>query len=35
MMRRGEQTQNVLKDVEEKTTQLNQQTLPPDIKVRP
>ncbi len=35
MMRRGEQTQNVLKGVEEKTAQLNQQILPPDVKVRP
>jgi cobalt-zinc-cadmium resistance protein CzcA len=35
MMRRGEQTQNVLKGVEEKTQQLNEQILPPDIKVRP
>src|SRR5271154_431930 len=35
MMRRGEQTQNVLKGVEEKTRQLNEQILPPDIKVRP
>jgi cobalt-zinc-cadmium resistance protein CzcA len=35
MMRRGEQTQNVLKGVEEKTQQLNESILPPDIKVRP
>lgn len=35
MMRRGEQTQNVLKGVEEKTRQLNDQILPPDIKIRP
>ncbi len=35
MMRRGEQTQNVLKGVEAKTRQLNEQILPPDIKVRP
>jgi cobalt-zinc-cadmium resistance protein CzcA len=35
MMRRGEQTQNVLKGVEAKTSQLNEQILPPDIKVRP
>jgi cobalt-zinc-cadmium resistance protein CzcA len=35
MMRRGEQTQNVLKGVEAKTQQLNSQILPPDIKVRP
>src|SRR5579863_3405750 len=35
MMRRGEQTQNVLQAVEEKTRQLNEQILPPDVKVRP
>src|ERR1700729_2504586 len=35
MMLRGEQTQNVLKGVEEKTTQLNDHILPPDVKVRP
>ncbi len=35
MMRRGEQTQNVLKAVEAKTQQLNEQILPPDVKVRP
>jgi cobalt-zinc-cadmium resistance protein CzcA len=35
MMRRGEQTQNVLKGVEEKTQELNKSILPPDIKVRP
>src|SRR5271154_6246503 len=35
LMRRGEQTQNVLKGVEEKTRQLNEQILPPDIKVQP
>src|SRR5580693_8340895 len=35
MMRRGEQTQNVLKGVEEKTKQINERILPPDIKVRP
>jgi cobalt-zinc-cadmium resistance protein CzcA len=34
MMRRGEQTQNVLKGVEAKTRQLNEQILPPDVKVR-
>ncbi len=34
MMRRGEQTQNVLKGVEEKTQQLNEHILPADIKVR-
>ena len=35
MMRRGEQTQNVLKGVEEKTRQLNDEILPRDIRVRP
>jgi len=35
MMRRGEQTQNVLKGVEAKTRQLNNNILPPDIRVRP
>ena len=35
MMRRGEQTQNVLKGVEAKTKQLNEHILPPDVKVRP
>ena len=35
MMRRGEQTQNVLKGVEAKTRQLNDSILPPDVKVRP
>src|SRR5580693_697999 len=35
MMRRGEQTQNVLKGVEEKTKQLNEHSLPSDIKVQP
>lgn len=35
MMRRGEQTQNVLKGVEAKTRQLNSEILPPDIKIRP
>ncbi len=35
LMRRGEQTQNVLKGVEEKTKQINERILPPDIKVRP
>jgi cobalt-zinc-cadmium resistance protein CzcA len=35
MMRRGEQTQDVLKGVEAKTKQLNEQILPPDVKVRP
>ena len=35
LMRRGEQTQNVLKGVEEKTEELNRSVLPPDVKVRP
>ncbi len=35
MMRRGEQTQNVLKGVEAKTQDLNEHILPPDVKVRP
>jgi heavy metal efflux system protein len=35
MMRRGEQTQNVLKGVEAKTKELNEHILPPDVKVHP
>lgn len=35
MMRRGEQTQNVLKAVKAKTQELNNGILPPDVKVRP
>jgi heavy metal efflux system protein len=35
LMRRGEQTQNVLKGVEAKTEQLNRQMLPPDVKIHP
>ncbi len=35
LMRRGEQTQNVLKGVEAKTEELNHGLLPPDVKVRP
>ena len=35
LMRRGEQTQNVLAGVEKKTQELNQSTLPPDVKIRP
>src|ERR1700678_3146549 len=35
MMLRGEQTQNVLKGVEEKTAELNAHILPPDVKVLP
>jgi len=35
MMRRGEQTQTVLKGVEAKTQQLNEGILPADVKVKP
>src|ERR1700740_1874674 len=35
LMRRGEQTQNVLAGVERKTEELNRSVLPPDVKVRP
>jgi cobalt-zinc-cadmium resistance protein CzcA len=35
LMRRGEQTQNVLKGVEKKTEELNKLVLPKDVKVRP
>jgi cobalt-zinc-cadmium resistance protein CzcA len=35
MMRRGEQTQDVLKGVEAKTQELNARVLPPDIKILP
>ncbi|HYA96152.1 MAG TPA: CusA/CzcA family heavy metal efflux RND transporter [Terriglobales bacterium] len=35
LMRRGEQTQNVLEGVEAKTKELNERVLPPDVKVRP
>jgi len=35
LMRRGEQTQNVLRGVEEKTKELNETVLPPDVKIRP
>jgi cobalt-zinc-cadmium resistance protein CzcA len=35
MMLRSDQAQNVLKGVEEKTKQLNEHILPPDVKVRP
>jgi cobalt-zinc-cadmium resistance protein CzcA len=35
LMRRGEQTQNVLKRVEAKTAELNQHVLPRDVKVLP
>ncbi|MGB6975259.1 MAG: CusA/CzcA family heavy metal efflux RND transporter [Terracidiphilus sp.] len=34
MIRRGEQTQDVLKGVEAKTKELNEHVLPPDVKVR-
>ena len=35
LMRRGEQTQTVLRGVEKKTDQLNRLVLPPDVKIRP
>src|SRR6266852_4394369 len=35
LMLRGEQTQNVLKDVEAKTEELNRHLLPPDVKIHP
>ena len=35
LMRRGEQTQNVLKGVEAKTEELNKSILPPDVKITP
>src|SRR6266567_3911934 len=35
LMRRGEQTQTVLQRVEQKTQELNQQALPPDVKIHP
>jgi cobalt-zinc-cadmium resistance protein CzcA len=35
LMRRGEQTQNVLAGVEKKTEELNRGVLPPDVKIRP
>ena len=35
LMRRGEQTQNVLEGVVKKTEELNKSILPPDVKVRP
>ena len=35
LMRRGEQTQNVLAGVQKKTEELNRRILPPDVKVRP
>src|SRR5277367_6791312 len=35
LMRRGEQTQNVLEGVEKKTEEINKTVLPPDVKIRP
>jgi cobalt-zinc-cadmium resistance protein CzcA len=35
LMRRGEQTQNVLEGVENKTNEINRTLLPPDVKIRP
>src|SRR5580704_89624 len=35
LMRRGEQTQNVLEGVQKKTEEINRTLLPPDVKVRP
>ena len=35
LMRRGEQTQNVLEGVEKKTGEINRTLLPPDVRVRP
>ncbi len=35
LMRRGEQTQNVLRGVEQKTEEINQTLLPRDVRVRP
>jgi cobalt-zinc-cadmium resistance protein CzcA len=35
LMRRGEQTQNVLRGVQQKTDELNRGVLPPDIKIHP
>ena len=35
LMRRGEQTQNVLAAVEKKTEDINRNILPPDVKIRP
>ena len=35
LMRRGEQTQTVLKGVEAKTEELNRSVLPPDVKIHP
>ena len=35
LMRRGEQTQNILQGVEQRTEELNHGLLPPDVKVHP
>src|SRR5208337_964894 len=35
LMRRGEQTQNVLEGVEKKTEEINKTLLPPDVRIRP
>ena len=35
LMRRGEQTQNVLRGVEQKTDELNRSILPPDVRIHP
>jgi heavy metal efflux system protein len=35
LMRRGEQTQNVLEAVQKKTDEINKTLLPPDVKIRP
>jgi len=35
LMRRGEQTQNVLRGVEQKTDELNRNILPPDVRIHP
>ncbi len=35
LMRRGEQTQNVLKGVEQKTEEINKTMLPRDVRIRP
>src|ERR1700723_249121 len=35
LMRRGEQTQNVLRGVEQKTDEINRNVLPPDVKIHP
>jgi cobalt-zinc-cadmium resistance protein CzcA len=35
LMRRSEQTQNVLRGVEQKTEELNRSVLPPDVKIHP